>query len=244
MAWRDKFKVHPAANQFPMMSKRALYELGKDIKAHRLKNPIVVWCDKDGQEWLIDGRNRLEAMERAGIELDPSRIEYVSCGDPVSWIETLNMRRHHLTKHQYARLTVKMLKARRALAREKAKKPGQLEEVSRGGRGKVNELKSEAVAMLTPHGISESTVERALAEEADKKPTKRRRNDAEIDRDYLLGWFRNAACGIGDSAFSDKTLDLLTKGKLIDLIEDVEKASSTLDTLLDRLRLRLDREAA
>jgi len=98
--------------------------------------------------------------------------------------------------------------------------------------------------MLTPHGISESTVERALAEEADKKPTKRRRNDAEIERDYLLGWFRNAACGIGDSAFSDKTLDLLTKGKLIDLIEDVEKASSTLDTLLDRLRLRLDREAA
>jgi len=71
-----------------------------------------------------------------------------------------------------------------------------------------------------------------------------RRNDAEIERDYLLGWFRNAACGIGDSAFSDKTLDLLTKGKLIDLIEDVEKASSTLDTLLDRLRLRLDREAA
>jgi len=47
MAWRDKFKVHPAANQFPMMSKRALYELGKDIKAHRLKNPIVVWRDKD-----------------------------------------------------------------------------------------------------------------------------------------------------------------------------------------------------
>jgi hypothetical protein len=98
--------------------------------------------------------------------------------------------------------------------------------------------------MLTPHGISESTVERALAEEADKKPTKRRRNDAEIERDYLLGWFRNAACGIGDSAFSDKTLDLLKNDELIDLIEDVEKASSSLETLLGRLRLRLEPETA
>jgi hypothetical protein len=244
MGWLDQFRVHPAANQFPMMSKRELCELGKDIKENGLKNPIVVWCDEDREEWLIDGRNRLEAMERAEIELDPSRIEYVSCGDPVSWIETLNMRRRHLTKHQYARLTVKMLKARRALAKEKAKKPAQLDEVSRGGRGKVNELKSEAVAMLTPHGISKSTVERALAEEADKKPTKRRRNDAEIKRDYLLGWFRNAACGIGDSAFSDKTLDLLKNDELIDLIEDVEKASSSLETLLGRLRLRLEPETA
>jgi hypothetical protein len=49
---------------------------------------------------------------------------------------------------------------------------------------------------------------------------------------------------IGQSAFTDEALDLLTEDKLVDLVEDMKKASSSLDTLLDRLRLRLDRKAA
>jgi len=246
MRWRDKFQVHPAANQFPMMSKRPLYELGKDIKENGLKNPIVVWRDEDGEEWLIDGRNRLEAMEREGIELDPSRIEHVICGDPVSWIVTLNMRRRHLTKHQLAHLTVKMLQAKRSCARAKAKKPAQVEEVSKGGRGKVNELKSEAVAMLTPHGISESTIERALAEESGSKHTKPRkyRTNAEIEHELLTDSFSNWVAIIGEMNFTDAAVDLLTKDRASDLAEDVEKAMATLNMVLVQLRLRLEREAA
>src|SRR5262249_20344403 len=108
MGWRDKYKVHPAANKFPLMPKPKLQELGNDIKAHGQKNPIVVWRDEDGEEWLIDGRNRLEAMELVGVELDPSRIEYVTSGDPVTWIRTLNLFRRRLTKQELASLTLKM----------------------------------------------------------------------------------------------------------------------------------------
>jgi hypothetical protein len=86
-------------------------------------------------------RARLEAMELVRIELDPSRIECVAGGNPVSLIQTLNLRRRHLSKHQQAVLNVKMLKAQRAWEKAKAKgqkRTPQVEEVSKGGRGRVN----------------------------------------------------------------------------------------------------------
>ena|SRR6478736_10061149 len=96
MGWRDEYKVHPAADVLPMMSDEELAKLGEDIKAHGLKFPIVLF-----NEWLIDGRNRLEAMERAGLKLDhldqPLRVH---CGDPASWVLTLNFHRRHLIKQE------------------------------------------------------------------------------------------------------------------------------------------------
>ena len=58
--WRKQFKVHHAADAFPIMSDAELDELGKDIKAHGLREPILLQGD-----WLIDGRNRVEAWVRA-----------------------------------------------------------------------------------------------------------------------------------------------------------------------------------
>jgi hypothetical protein len=39
MTWRDQYKVHPAADVFPMMSDQELAELGEDIGANGLHNP-------------------------------------------------------------------------------------------------------------------------------------------------------------------------------------------------------------
>src|SRR5215216_5385141 len=67
-SWRDVLPTHPAADLFPMMSPEQLAELGEDIKAHGLISPIIVWSkDASGEQVLLDGRNRLEAMLRAGI---------------------------------------------------------------------------------------------------------------------------------------------------------------------------------
>src|SRR5262245_45570416 len=76
-SWRDVIKVHPAADLFPMMSEQELRELGEDIKKHGLRHPISITTISDygTQEiWqdaasyvLLDGRNRLDAMELAGI---------------------------------------------------------------------------------------------------------------------------------------------------------------------------------
>ena len=71
--------VHPAAALLPMMSDAELEALAADIKANGLLEPIVVWVDNSaaakGSEgpfttYLLDGRNRLAALERLGIK-DP-----------------------------------------------------------------------------------------------------------------------------------------------------------------------------
>ena len=71
--WRDMLPVHPAADLFPAMSETELRELGEDIKANGLRSPIILWSpgdqlEKDAKEFLLDGRNRLDAMELVGME--------------------------------------------------------------------------------------------------------------------------------------------------------------------------------
>ena len=61
--WQQRFKVHPAADLFPMMEAEELDRLGADIKANGLRKKIAV-CQLE----ILDGRNRLEAMERFGID--------------------------------------------------------------------------------------------------------------------------------------------------------------------------------
>jgi hypothetical protein len=63
-SWRDVLPVHPAAELFPLMSESELKELGEDIKKNGLTSPIVLWqADPKEREQLLDGRNRLDAIE-------------------------------------------------------------------------------------------------------------------------------------------------------------------------------------
>ena len=47
-SWRDKHRVHPFADEFPMMSDEELAVLGADIMANGLKQPIVFWSSRQG----------------------------------------------------------------------------------------------------------------------------------------------------------------------------------------------------
>lgn len=81
MGWRDNFGVHPAADVFPMMPEEELDALAADIKANGLRTPIsffgVAESERkdDSEVSLADGRNRLEAMDRAGVELKAGDLE-------------------------------------------------------------------------------------------------------------------------------------------------------------------------
>src|SRR5262249_51135539 len=68
-SWRDVLPVHPAADLFPLMSEAELRELGEDIKKNGLQIPIVVQRDGDAFK-LLDGRNRLDAMELVGVPFE------------------------------------------------------------------------------------------------------------------------------------------------------------------------------
>jgi hypothetical protein len=162
MGWRDQYKVYPAADVFPMMSDEELAALGEDMKKNGQSIPVLCWNGDGNGPVLIDGRNRLEAAERIGIDLDDVLTETFICKDPVTHIITLNIRRRHLSKQQQAELMVAAFKA--------GEKPRQDGEVSKGGRGKVNEVKAKAVAAGKEHGVSERTVERAIAKVEGREP--------------------------------------------------------------------------
>lgn len=155
-SWRNRYPVHPSAAVFPMLGAEELQALADDIKAHGLKEPIVLWRGLDGQQFLIDGRNRLEAAERGGVEI-PESMFRVDEGNPAALAISLNIKRRHLPKKEQARLIHSAISAWPAVSGQPDPKP-------KGGRPK-NPVKAAAVAEAKKHGISESTVKRGLAED-------------------------------------------------------------------------------
>ena len=89
VSWRDLIKIHPAAELFPRMSDEELKALTEDIRKNGLRVPIVTWHDSDGQEWLLDGRNQMDALEQLGyrfsrIKLQESLPDELSIREPDS----------------------------------------------------------------------------------------------------------------------------------------------------------------
>ena len=116
MGWRDHINVHAAADLFPMMSESELQELGQDIRAHGLKSHLKLYKGE-----LLDGRNRLEAMELAGVAIDwKDDVAALGCPfdhldekvDPYEYVISANLHRRHLTSQQKRELIDKVLKAR------------------------------------------------------------------------------------------------------------------------------------
>ena len=174
MTWRDQYKVHPAADVFPMMSDEELDALAADIRVGGVRMPIALWGKYDGNGKfhgeLIDGRNRLEAAERAGFEVSDIHLHHLTCGDPVNWVKALNLHRRHMLKSERADAIVALAKM------EAENKPGQAGPVSeaKGGRGKKSPVKEKALAINADlpeeQQVSERTIKRSIAKAEGKKP--------------------------------------------------------------------------
>lgn len=136
--WRDRIKVHPAAALFPMMSDGELQELAADIRENGLRNGVVLWTPEKagevgprkgpGELYLLDGRNRLEAIERAYPD-GAEREEAISCAlyidpqqdgaahlvfgdeDPHAYVVSANIHRRHLTVEKKREVIAALLKA-------------------------------------------------------------------------------------------------------------------------------------
>jgi len=110
--------IHPLAGLFPMMSRDELDALTEDIRQNGLREPIKLL---DGA--VLDGRNRLRACERAGVE---PRFEDVDGGDPLSYVISANVKRRKMFS-----------KAQRAIAAaESWGKPGVGKRPKRGNLSK------------------------------------------------------------------------------------------------------------
>lgn len=95
-----EYDVHPVADLFPMLADDELAELAEDIQQRGLLQAIVL--DADGR--VLDGRNRLAACKRAGVE---PRFETYTGDDPDGYALSVNVQRRSLTKSQRAMLIAK-----------------------------------------------------------------------------------------------------------------------------------------
>ena len=112
--WRSRLKVHPVADMFPLMSTDELRELADDIAKNGLQEkPVFVWRADTG-DLLLDGRNRLDALELLGRKITKASLRILdpTCKsvDPVSYVISRNIRRRHLTSAQKEELIAALLK--------------------------------------------------------------------------------------------------------------------------------------
>src|SRR5262245_9759394 len=112
--WRAVFKVHPAADLFPMMPEAELKELAADIKAHGLHSRFA-YIEGEHGPVLLDGRNRLDALALLGETIHPyngvifDKLE--GHVDPYAYVISADIHRRHLTAEQKRVLIAKLLKA-------------------------------------------------------------------------------------------------------------------------------------
>jgi hypothetical protein len=109
--------VHPAAELFPLMSETELRVIGEDIKRHGLASRIVLWSPVCGSKevCLIDGRNRLDAMELVGLntaDVILPKEAAATHADPYAYVLAANIHRRHLTVDQKKEIVVKLLRAK------------------------------------------------------------------------------------------------------------------------------------
>lgn len=130
--------VHPVAALFPMMSDEELDDLAADIAANGLLHPIVL----DDEGTLIDGRNRLEACRRAGV--DPI-FATLNGHEASAFILGANVARRHLTHGQRA---MAVAKARRLVPN--TKRPSQADSASSAGVSQSNISHADLVLEWAP----------------------------------------------------------------------------------------------
>jgi hypothetical protein len=127
-SWRDVLPIHPAANLFPDMTSDELRTLGEDIVKNGLYSSIALWrADPKASAQLLDGRNRLDAIEMATgkpVEVNASSIvagEFLATDrvieldgrkvDPWVYATSANFHRRHLTTEQKREAIAKLIKA-------------------------------------------------------------------------------------------------------------------------------------
>src|SRR4051794_30389308 len=123
-SWRNFMQVHAAAELLPPLEPGQFVELVEDIQKNGLLNPVVFYKDDDGDEVLVDGRNRLDAMEQLSLlsTVDGEiavqgypdgawkREDPRAKDDPFGYVIGANIRRRHLTADQKSELIQTIIK--------------------------------------------------------------------------------------------------------------------------------------
>lgn len=117
------YPVHLAASLFPLMDGEEFNELVESVRKHGVRQPVVI---HNGV--LIDGRNRLRAVERLKddshvVEVQTVELSSLTHGadNVVDWIYSTNKIRRHMTTDALAMVAGRMLPLIEAEAAERQK---------------------------------------------------------------------------------------------------------------------------
>jgi hypothetical protein len=165
-SWRDILPIHPAADRFEMMSEQELRDLGEDIKKHGLHEGVALF---DGM--LLDGRNRLDAMEMIGIKVLAGnkldvRHRKVEGVDPIVYVISKNIRRRHLTPEKKRDLIETLVKA----CPEKSDR--QIADEAKSNRNTVGRIRNKLESSGDVSRSDTRTDRKGRKQAAHKAPTK------------------------------------------------------------------------
>jgi hypothetical protein len=122
-SWRDWLPVHPAADRLELLPQKQLQELADDIRKNGLREPCA-YREVNGGRELLDGRNRLDALELAGKNIreifdhdirnnNSSYFTKVPDDvDPVDYIISKNICRRHLTPEDREKRLIELVAMR------------------------------------------------------------------------------------------------------------------------------------
>lgn len=91
------FVIHPYADLFPLLEGADLESLVRSIKKSGQRNPII---RNAGDGRIVDGRNRLNACEAAGIVPAFIDVKFESDDEVLSYVVDENLHRRHLSTSQ------------------------------------------------------------------------------------------------------------------------------------------------
>ncbi len=106
-----KYEPHEYAAMFPLADEQELRDMADDIKQRGLLCKIVLLDKK-----ILDGRNRFQACQIAGVE--PRFTKYAGT-DPLADVISWNLHRRHLSTSQRAALAVELKPMFETQARER-----------------------------------------------------------------------------------------------------------------------------
>ena len=185
-SWRSLYPVHPCADVFPMMSEAELEALAADIKARGLQKPVTMHYLSKQKIWVVlDGRNRLEALDRLGwvpadMWTDVTRgdqpmeiFEKNTQHDPAAYVISANIHRRHLSKLERAELIVKTVEAEQTNDQAKAARSFSPTVGKKGGSTK-DPILEKAVTEAAKQQISRRTVKKARAKVHGKQAAPRK----------------------------------------------------------------------
>ena len=150
-----------------MMSEENLEKLARSIK--RDGQIVTAWKTPDGQ--ILDGRNRMLANKRLGVE---TRFEVYEGDDPVAFVTSCNIRRRHLAIEERRVLVVKLKALYEAEAKKRQGQKGATPATTENDAdpattaGRVNEKIAKAT------GTSPRTVANDLRAAGASKPIKQK----------------------------------------------------------------------